>query len=404
MIFTPEDNGERHHLAALYIALDADVQCNNDTVTDGLLARGYQGYALPSTLRPGRGDGVADVPELKLVRPVGQDPNDINQGGVGDCWLLAAISAIAEFDGAIAKIFRKTPDLLALPGNASNTYIVTLYDLPTMDLYGCKSVDIEIDERLCAQADGNGLLGARPSSTGELWVPYLEKAVAVHSGGWDKIDGGHLTHAWRILTGCPDQYTIRLEDAGLYRIYNNMEHCRRGEEAGLANCAKDGFNSYWPSDWPQVGGGGGSRLGLSSDQLFERMCAWEDAGYMMACYSLEDGAAKALGNGLVDVHAYTILDVCNDVDGGGGNTFDMVQVRNPWGRGEFQSGKWDDDGPGWDEFPLVKEVLKHEAEDDGAFWLDKHEFFKFFVVIYLCAKDMRRFADETNNQLPRQTK
>ena len=24
--------------------------------------------------------------------------------------------------------------------------------------------------------------------------------------------------------------------------------------------------------------------------------------------------------------AYTILDVCNDVDGGGGNTFDMVQV------------------------------------------------------------------------------
>ena len=36
--------------------------------------------------------------------------------------------------------------------------------------------------------------------------------------------------------------------------------------------------------------------------MFERMCAWEDAGYMMACYSLEYGAAKALGNGLVDVH------------------------------------------------------------------------------------------------------
>ena len=32
----------------------------------------------------------------------------------------------------------------ALPGNASNTYIVTLYDLPTMDLYGCKSVGATI--------------------------------------------------------------------------------------------------------------------------------------------------------------------------------------------------------------------------------------------------------------------
>ena len=60
------------------------------------------------------------------------------------------------------------------------------------------------------------------------------------------------THAWRILTGCPDQYTIRLEDAGLYRIYNNMEHCRRGEEAGLANYADDGFTGLWNSDWPQV--------------------------------------------------------------------------------------------------------------------------------------------------------
>ena len=57
MIFTPEDNGKMHHLAAIFIAMDADVQCNNDTVTDGLLARGYEGYALPSTLRPGRGDG-----------------------------------------------------------------------------------------------------------------------------------------------------------------------------------------------------------------------------------------------------------------------------------------------------------------------------------------------------------
>ena len=29
-------------------------------------------------------------------------------------------------------------------------------------------------------------------------------------------------------------------------------------------------------------------------------------------------------------------------------------------------------GPGWDEFPLVKEVLKHEAEDDGKHPVTKH--------------------------------
>ena len=32
--------------------------------------------------------------------------------------------------------------------------------------------------------------------------PDLEKAVAAHCGGWDKIDGGQCTHAWALLTGC----------------------------------------------------------------------------------------------------------------------------------------------------------------------------------------------------------
>ena len=46
-----------------------------------------------------------------------------------------------------------------------------------------------VDERLAAKADGSGLLGCSPSDDGELWPCYLEKAVACHCGGWDKIDG-----------------------------------------------------------------------------------------------------------------------------------------------------------------------------------------------------------------------
>ena len=53
-----------------------------------------------------------------------------------------------------------------------------------------KEVDIVIDERLPVVADGSGkLLASRPSADGELWACYLEKAIAVHSGGWDKIHG-----------------------------------------------------------------------------------------------------------------------------------------------------------------------------------------------------------------------
>ena len=59
------------------------------------------------------------------------------------------------------------------------------------------------------RADGTGLLGCEISADGELWGCYLEKAVAAHCGGWDKINGGQCTHAWALLTGCREQYTIR---------------------------------------------------------------------------------------------------------------------------------------------------------------------------------------------------
>ena len=44
----------------------------------------------------------------------------------------------------------------------------------------------------------------------------------------------------------------------------------------------------------------------------------------------------------------------------------MSQVRNPWGSGEMQNGKWDDDGPGWAENPDVKADLNPLGKEDGA--------------------------------------
>lgn len=80
-------------------------------------------------LCPGRGVGVGDLPSLKVFDNI--DPSDIAQGKVGDCWLLSGISALAEFDGGIKYLFRKTPDLDSLPREGPNQYTVTLWDLPT---------------------------------------------------------------------------------------------------------------------------------------------------------------------------------------------------------------------------------------------------------------------------------
>lgn len=377
MLITQSANGGFTHLKAKYEVLPAkeSVTIRKDRVTDQLAAGGFEGYRLREPLLPGRGEGVADVPTVKIMHDV--DPSDVAQGRVGDCWLLSAISCLAEFDGAIHEIFERTEDLENKPSPQSNMYTVSLYDLPTG-----RKVNVEVDERLCNRSDGSGLLGAQPSVSGELWVPYLEKAIASHCGGWDKIDGGTCTHAWRILTGCEEQYTFK-QSGGLFKAFGAFNPNQNKMEE-LENSPHDGFAALWPMKWPEVGGGGSMRMGLNGDQLFERMCAWEDAGFMMAA-GTRSGSDSNDTDGIVDGHAYSILDVENDV---GSDNFDMIKVRNPWGSGEMKSGKWDDDGPGWDQHPDVRAALNPVELDDGIFWLEKDEFFEYFHSVYLCAMDV----------------
>ena len=141
--------------------------------------------------------------------------------------------------------------------------------------------------------------------------------------------------------------------------------------------------------WPEVGANGKRAfdLELSPEELFERMCAWDDKNFVVGAGTKAGSDTKST-DGIVDGHAYSVLECHNDV---AGTDVDLIRVRNPWGKGEFQSGKWDDDGPGWQEYPQVKAALKPVAADDGVFWVSKDEFFKYFPTIYVCAKDMTEF-------------
>jgi len=354
-----------------------------DSFTDQM---SYRGYALHNTrntpLSPGRGMGVGDVPDLKIIGDV--DPSDISQGKVGDCWLLSAISSLAEFDGAIKKLFRKTPDLSSMPRDGPNSYTITLWDLPSWT-----EVDIVVDERLACSADGTGLLGCTPSNDGELWVCYLEKAVAIHCGGWDKIDGGFCTHAFSLLTGCKDQYTIMKSPSGKFKCYGKFNPVERRWEQ-LGNSPHDGFIGLWPMAWPEVGGGGGMYIELSKNELFERMCAWDDHNFIIGA-GTKAGSDKQMTAGIVDGHAYSVLECVNDA---AGTDIDLIKMRNPWGKGEISDGMWDDDGPGWDRYPQIKLTLKPTKADDGIFWVSKDEFFTYFHTVFVSASDMTAFLED----------
>ena len=349
-----------------------------DKYTNSTLAV-HAGRKCGKPILPGRGMGVGDSPNLKIIGDV--DPSDISQGTVGDCWLLSGISSLAEFDGAVKKIFRKTPNLHQMPLDGPNRYVVTLWDLATW-----KEVDIVIDERLCT-IDGRRLLASKPSEDGELWVCYLEKALAAHCGGWDKITGGQCTHAWALLTGCKEQYTISKTKTGKYACYAKFNPTTR-QWSRHANSPHDGEKTIWNAAWPTVGGGGIGEI--DQEALFQKMCAWDDNNFIVGA-ATSGTSDKHMTGGVVDNHAYSVIECINDV---AGTDIDLIKVRNPWGKGEIENGEFDDDGPGWGRYPQIKKELNPVVADDGIFWVTKQEFFRFFQTIYLSASNMTEFLED----------
>ena len=53
----------------------------------------------------------------------------------------------------------------------------------------------------------------------------------------------------------------------------------------------------------------------------------------------------------------------------------------------MEKGTWDDDGPGWEQYPQIRAELNPVVADDGIFWLSKAEFFQYFPNLYLSASD-----------------
>mmetsp|Transcript_1503 Transcript_1503/g.3486 ORF Transcript_1503/g.3486 Transcript_1503/m.3486 type:complete len:634 (-) Transcript_1503:68-1969(-) len=345
----------------------------------------YQGQKLGKPIMPGRGMAIGDAPNLCVIDDV--DPTDVYQGTVGDCWLLGAISSLAEFDGAVKRMFRKTKLLDKRPLPGPNMYTITLTDLETW-----KPVSYQIDERLPVKGDGSGkLLGCRLSGFGELWPALLEKALAIHCGGWDAIYGGCCSHAWAIMTGCKDQYCIeRNPKTGKWFALKKYNPHKKKWEKHYNNPKDDPGHNLWKNDWPEVGGGGGGEI--TDDDLFRRICKWDEADFIMSAATTGSGGSSVGQDaGLVDDHAYSLIEAYDNVAGTG---VGLLNVRNPWGTGEIEDGEFDDDGPGWEKYPEIKEALNPVFQDDGAFWVTKEEFFRFYQTIYLSAKSMTEFLED----------
>lgn len=129
------------------------------------------------------------------ISPDGIAPGDVKQGRLGDCYFMAALSAIAQ----------QHPEVIwkAIKDNGDGTYTVTFYK-------NGKPIQVTVDSDFPVAQDRSGNATSIPVYAGtgsnkqELWPMIMEKAYAqVNGHNYAKIEGGFPGDAVELMTGKP---------------------------------------------------------------------------------------------------------------------------------------------------------------------------------------------------------
>eukprot|EP00929_Paragymnodinium_shiwhaense_P101748 TRINITY_DN64908_c0_g1_i1.p1 TRINITY_DN64908_c0_g1~~TRINITY_DN64908_c0_g1_i1.p1 ORF type:complete len:636 (-),score=97.77 TRINITY_DN64908_c0_g1_i1:70-1977(-) len=336
--------------------------------------------------RPGRGEGLFDRPGLKLFGSI--EPDDIRQGDVGDCWLLAAIAALSVHPGMIKRLFPAGNHL-----SQSGRYQVMLWSWKARAWR-----TVEVDDRLATKsAEAPTALFAQITVDGEIYVPLLEKAAAVLCGGYDFVHGNETNVALGMITGCDDNAHLS-RDKGTGRwsgwrdeFTENRLWTKRVDMPGprTANTAADIFAyKHYDNIWHD---GCNGRTPKTDAEMWAAMMAWNESNYVLCCGMLEDGKTDQVTHecGLVFGHAYSILHIVHNI---AGQNLNLLLLRNPWGKGEPKL-QWHDADPIWDRHPQVAAALQWSSEkrkEDGTFWIRDVDFFLYFNDFHVVKCDMER--------------
>lgn len=278
------------------------------------------------------------------------NPSDIRQGSLGDCWLLSAFACLANYPGAIQRVFHNKTI------NQYGKYKFKLFSRPLE-----KWIVVKIDDMIPCDAGTGQPLFARPSGD-EAWVMLLEKAFAKYCGSYSALKGGDTLWALEALTGDHVFKFIKEDSSSGWKKFTLVHKPEEGKRAAYLSSS----TAVQP---------------LDNEAFFALIKEQCKKGSVLEC-SMGSGNDSADTEGIVHGHAYSLLNIVES------KGLRLLQLRNPWGSFEWK-GKWSDNDSSWSQNPKVAKACKWHASgkgqtNDGLFWMDWQDFMSYFSYVGFC--------------------
>jgi len=284
-------------------------------------------------------------------------PGDVDQGALGDCYFLGAISVLAIDEPKLLECF---PDLNLSANdqkaenreqvyNETGVYAVAFYKNRQRRV-------VVVDDYIPVNEYGKPVFCHPPRDSTEIWTMIAEKAYAKLNGSYEAIVGGLEKEALQELTGgLPLSYQIS------------------GPEMEERWAGPKGEERLWLFFKDDL------KVGIQNSTCFVG-CSKSGDGVNEADVR---GSSNIGGNGILCNHAYGVLQVqdvlCHGI------SHRLIQVRNPWGSGIEWAGAWSDNDPNWKKVDQnTKKRLGFTNEDDGTWWMGFSDFKKEFDEIQVC--------------------
>jgi hypothetical protein len=352
--------------------LFTDPYCTNQQRFQGGLENGKQAGHQAVWKRPGRGEGLLDRPGLQLFGSI--HPNDLKQGAVGDCSLIAAIACLCEFPDNVRRLF--SPTKLSPSGR----YDVSLWDWGKRDW-----ITRSVDDRFATKSkDDPEPMFVKASAALEIYPCLIEKAVAIMAGGFDYMSSIMPPWALAVLTGCPDVWMFSANNGrwtGSRPVYDGTSTYQ-----SVKNVKEDAWPDKSSGDVPK-----------SNAEMWEYMRYWDEHHYLIIAGSAAQGKSdsSSLPCGIIYMHAYSVIEVKSNICGTGIN---LAQVRNPHGAGGQEPNlPWKDHANEWKQYPQIAQacgITDHGHDADGLFWIQDKDFFgpnsTHYNTVYLVKMSMNK--------------